>query len=93
MNDEQARSVWVFNGASSSFPAGVFDSEESATAWIEQNRLSGTLTEYPVNIGVYDWAIQHNHYSPKKEIEPKFVERFTSYAQAHVHFEFGKRQG
>jgi hypothetical protein len=56
-NDKSYLMVYVFNGSKASFPSGVFADRDSAIAWISENKLSGTLTEYPVGIGVYDWAI------------------------------------
>ena len=46
------KSVWVFSGVQSPFPSGVFSSKESGEAWISKNGLTGTLTEYPVDIGM-----------------------------------------
>ena len=30
-------------------------------------RLSGTLTKYPVDVGVYDWAIGGGFFTPKRD--------------------------
>jgi hypothetical protein len=38
------KTVWVFNGARSSFPSGVFETREEADTWIRKWRLTGTLT-------------------------------------------------
>lgn len=46
--------VWVFNGERSPFPSGVFSTHERAEAWVAQHRLSGCLTRYPVDTGVYE---------------------------------------
>ncbi|HEU0053036.1 MAG TPA: hypothetical protein VFQ39_07655, partial [Longimicrobium sp.] len=48
--------VWVFNGEAGSFPSGVFTSREAAEAWIAKYALTGVLTAYPLDVGVYDWA-------------------------------------
>jgi hypothetical protein len=45
----QAEQVWVFNHARGSFPGGIFTSLHLADRWIEQHRLTGTLTSYPVD--------------------------------------------
>lgn len=50
-------SVWIFNGVGGRFPSAVFADKASATRWISENRLTGTLTEYPVGISVFDWAV------------------------------------
>src|SRR5688500_155156 len=49
--------VWVFNGARNHFPSAVFTERRLAEAWIQKNQLEGTLTAYPLNISIYDWAI------------------------------------
>jgi hypothetical protein len=83
--------VWVFNGGSP-FPSGIFSSREKAEDWILKNRLSGTLTAYPVDIGTYDWAIQIGIFTPKQEkhTSPEFIQRFSSASQEHDHYEDGK---
>ena len=50
-------SVWVFNGAQSTFPSGVFTSRELAEEWIRTHALTGTLTNYPLDTGMYEHAI------------------------------------
>jgi len=46
------------------------------------------LTEYPLDIGAYDWAIQHGHFKPKHEHQrqPSFIEKFSSAALNHFHY-------
>ena len=85
------RSAFVFNGSGADFPSAVFSDRERAIAWISCHGLSGTLTEYPVDIGVYDWATQNGSFKPKRAEQetPQFIERFTSMAQWHAHFENG----
>ena len=84
--------VWVFCGAKAAFPAGIFHSKIEAESWIQRNRLTGTLTEYPVGVGVYDWAIQNGLFNPTKpeHSEPQFIQRFSSASQHHAHYEDGK---
>jgi hypothetical protein len=50
--------AWLFTGSSNPIPSGVFSSKERAASWITDNRLTGQLTEYPLNISIYDWAIE-----------------------------------
>lgn len=85
-------SVWVFSGEGSRFSSGVFTDEAKAIEWIEKHKLSGVLTRYPVNVGVYEWAISHNLFEPKREHESssEFIQRFTSASQEHYHFEEGR---
>lgn len=85
-------SVWVFNGANAAFPSGVFTTQNEARAWIRANRLTGTLTQYPLGVGVYDWAIQHGFFKAKRteQASPGFIQAFTSSRQEHEHFEDGQ---
>jgi hypothetical protein len=86
--------IWVLHGDGSRFASAVFDSSEMAAAWIEQHQLTGLLTAYPLNEGVYDWATRGNVFAPKNpaRASPDFVQRFTSASQPHFHFERGRRK-
>jgi hypothetical protein len=85
--------VWIFNGPKSQFPSGAFASRETAERWIQQHRLSGTLTAYPVDVGVYDWAVAGRHFVPKRDDQraPEFIQQFSSATQEHYHYEDGRR--
>ncbi|MCA0457983.1 MAG: hypothetical protein LCI00_28715 [Chloroflexi bacterium] len=85
--------VWVFHGAGGQFASAVFSAREQAEAWIEENSLTGILTQYPVNTSAYDWAIANGRFTPKQErdTEPQFIQRFSSAHQEHYHYEDGKR--
>ncbi len=80
-------SVWVFNGGGQ-FPSGVFTSRELAEAWIAEHRLIGILTNYPLDVGLYDWAIARGTFKPKRpeHSEPAFIGRFNSARQDHRHY-------
>jgi hypothetical protein len=90
--------IWIFYGSIASieelnwYPSGIFESIEQAEIFIEKYSLSGLLTEYPVGIGAYDWAIQNEFFSPKsaRQETPKFIGRFVAAAQRHFHYEAGK---
>jgi len=84
-------SIWVFCGSSAPFPSGVFTSIDLAEQWIAKYKLTGTLTRYPINIGIYDWAIQNNFFKPKddKHKTAKFIQQFSSASQEHYHYEDG----
>ena len=84
-------SVWIFHGAGSRFASGVFTDKTIAERWIIQNRLTGVLTKYPINISVYDWAISESFFEPQKEHykSAKFIQKFTSASQEHYHYENG----
>lgn len=46
-----------------------FSSVSKAEEWIKKHKLSGVLTAYPLNDGVYDWAISHDFLVFKKKIK------------------------
>ncbi len=85
--------VWIFSAEGSQFPGGVFTTLDLAEAWVLGHKLSGVLTRYPIDIGVWDWAILRSHFSPRSEkhSEPDFVGRFTAATLEHYHFESGKK--
>jgi hypothetical protein len=85
--------VWVFNGFHSHFPSGLFIDRSQAEDWITANSLTGTLTLYPVGVGVYEWAIANKLFTPKKEAQTTalFIDKFSSASQEHYHYEDGKR--
>ena len=85
------KEVWIFNGADGRFPSAVFENLADAEAWIKGTKLTGVLTKYPVGIPVYEWAIANGHFKVKseKETSPSFIQKFSSAAQEHIHFENG----
>ena len=85
------QSIWIFNGAGGRFPSGAFTSEETAKKWILDNKLTGILTEYPLDTGVYEWAIKSEFFTPtkSKEKSPEFIQKFSCAQQKHFHFENG----
>lgn len=89
MTDETSRAwVWVFFGAGARFASGVFDTRDKAEDWIRRHGLHGTLTRYPMNTGVYDWAIEQGHFAPSKphHTSREFIQGFTSATQEHQHY-------
>ncbi|MEG3788973.1 hypothetical protein V1318_02440 [Lysobacter sp. CCNWLW3] len=84
--------VWIFNGYGAQFPAAVFSSRDLADSWIRQNALSGTLTQYPVDVSVLDWSIQQGSFRPTKpnHATAQFKQSFTSAAQPHDHYTDGR---
>lgn len=86
--------VWVFNGDDGRFAGGVFTTLEPAEAWIAERELSGVLTLYPLDTGVYQWAIGRGLFTPKqdKHSSPGFIGCFTTASMAHHHYEQGKRE-
>ena len=89
--------IYVFNGStdpprpSLSFPGGVFSSREKAEEWIAKHRLSGLLTAYPLDHGVYDWNIAHGFFNPKRDDQrtAEFIGRYSSAYTGHWHYENG----
>jgi hypothetical protein len=83
----------VFNGDVGRFAGGIFTTREAAEAWIANRRLSGTLTRYPIDVGVYEWAIDRGLFTPKEphETSARFIGSFTTARQDHHHYEDGER--
>lgn len=84
--------VWIFNAAEARFPGAAFTSCELADSWIAKHSLTGVLTAYPLDQGVYEWAISEGFFRPKDTAKPRFVGGFTSAHQEHYHYEDGVRQ-
>ncbi len=84
--------VWVFNGGGR-FPAAVFTTREKAEAWITANRIGGTLTKYPLDVSVYDWAQSGGYFVPKRDDQrtPQFIGQFSSASQEHYHYDSGRQ--
>lgn len=83
--------IWIFHGINGRFSSGVFTTREKAEEWITANKLTGVLTAYPQDKGVYDWAIESGVFNPVKEehCTPEFIGKFTSASQEHYHYENG----
>lgn len=84
--------VYVFNSPTKSkFSGGVFSKKHIAEQWIKKNMLTGILTKYPLDIGVYDWVIKNELFSPKNDnqIQADFIGGFSSASQEHNHYENG----
>ncbi|WP_160154126.1 hypothetical protein [Microbulbifer sp. ALW1] len=84
--------IYVFHGSGAQFCSAVFNCRDKAEEWIAKNTLSGMLTAYPLNQGVYDWALAKEYFTPKKDYhkESKFIGSFTSASQEHYHYENGE---
>jgi hypothetical protein len=87
--------VWIFSGEGAAFPGGVFSSLESAESWIHTHQLSGVLTAYPVDIGVYEWALARGTFrvTKDKHAMPSFIGGFSSAYLEHYHYKAGQRSG
>jgi hypothetical protein len=85
------RSVWIFLGDRAHWPSGVFSSREAAVRWIT-GHLTGMITGYPVNVGVYGWAVASGSFRPSKPRHSSgFTGGYTTAAQEHEHFTDGIR--
>ena len=86
------KKIYVFTGKGANFPGGIFNDKKNATEWIEKYALSGVLSTYPIDKGLYDWAIENEYFEAKKEYqkEAKFIEKFTCASIDHFHYENGK---
>jgi hypothetical protein len=86
-------SVWIFHGANGRFSSGVFSEITKAESWIAKHKLTGVLTMYPINEGVYDWAISNSFFEAKtdNQIQPSFIQKFSCASQEHYHYQDGQR--
>ncbi|OTG67721.1 DUF7710 domain-containing protein [Acinetobacter silvestris] len=84
--------VFIFNFDRSCFSSAVFSSFSLANTWIQKNYLSGVLTEYPLNQGSYDWAIEQGYFKVKSPIDraPIFIGSFISTHQKRWYFKDGE---
>jgi hypothetical protein len=85
--------IFVFNNPNHSrFSGGVFSDKIIAEKWIKKNLLSGVLTIYPLNVGVYEWAIEKDFFFAKTEQQKSsdFIGGFSSASQEHYHYENGE---
>jgi hypothetical protein len=87
--------VWIFNNSKGMFPGGVFTTLEIAEKWIFVNKLTGVLTQYPLDVGSYDWAKANGLVSEKlaRKVTGDFVGSFSSASFLHFHYEKGEKQG
>ncbi|WP_446333881.1 DUF7710 domain-containing protein [Deinococcus metalli] len=85
--------VWVFHGNSGRHTSGVFSTRTLAEDWILHHRLSGVLTAYPPDRGVYDWAVRRGTFRARRDghHSPAFIGPFSSAVQDHAHHEDGVR--
>ncbi|MBO9570639.1 MAG: hypothetical protein J7497_00270 [Chitinophagaceae bacterium] len=92
--DNFCKIVWIFSGSNSRFPSGAFSAIEIAENWIQNNKLTGVLTSYPIDISVYDWAIKNEFFVPRNDTQKSsdFIQKFSSGSQEHYHYENGLRE-
>jgi len=92
--DRARESIWIFQGRKARHASGVFRTEGDARSWIERNRLSGILTEYPVGDGCYDIAVRQGSFRPSRAHHgtSEHVAGFSPGWTRHVHFEDGSTE-
>ena len=85
--------IWIFHGANGRFSSGVFSSLKNGESWIKKHKLSGVLTEYPIDEGIFDWSVRNNFFEPKNsnEKDPNFIQKFSCANQEHYHYEDGEK--
>jgi len=81
--------VYVFHGDGARFAAAVYSTVEDAKSDIASKRLSGVLTAYPLDQTVYAHVVDAGLFKGKDNPEPRYIQRFTSAALEHYHFEDG----
>src|SRR6266849_10802351 len=96
-NGDLLGTLWVFTTSAEAqvpdmfLPVAVFDTLQRGTQWAADKAASGTLTEYPINVSAYDWAIANGYFKPRRADQraAHFIETFSDASQAHCHFEKG----
>jgi hypothetical protein len=83
--------IWIFMGKGSWSPTAVFNTFDEADAWISGLKLTGYLSEYPIGISVYNWALAMGLHKPKFESQKSaaHIEKFGSSFLTHYHYENG----
>jgi hypothetical protein len=86
------RQLWVFNAFETKDPGGVFATRRSAEIWIARSKLTGNLTQYPLDMGVYDWALEMRRFEPLDEYQrsPGFISNFSSGSQPFYAYRRGE---
>ena len=85
--------IWIFKGSGKTeFPSAVFSKKSNAIKWIAENELTGVLTKYPIDIPLFEWAIENDYFTPKNELQrnAKAIENFNSAYVEQYHFKKGK---
>lgn len=84
----QLEYLWIIQSCENQNIIGCFTEKQAAEKHIHQHQLKCTLTQYPIDISVYDWAIAHQYWTPKSDLQKssKFKERFNSAYLDHDHY-------
>lgn len=83
-----------FQGNAAEFSSAIYSDLRDAELYIKKYSLSGCLTKMPLNISLYEWAIDSGFFLPKNELQksPKFIQRFTSAYTEHYHYLNGNKR-
>ena len=82
--------IWVFQGDRGRGIGAVFGDLDGARSWIQRHRLDGSLSEYPMNTGLYDWALdQGNHQAPADGDTASFIANFQDLGRKTLWFAHG----
>lgn len=75
----EGKVVWVFHGVEGRLTSAVFSTRRMGEAWIRKHKLTGMLTAYPLDVGVYDWAVKRGDFTLKsaREGSSEFIGAFT----------------
>lgn len=84
--------VFVFIGDGALLPSGMYEKYDDAMDWVKKNKLSGSLHRLPVNVGLYDWALEKGFFEAKQDHQKtaRFIERFQCASVDHWHIEDGE---
>ncbi len=84
--------VWVFVGDQARNTSGVFTSLELAENWISRHSLTGLLTHYPLNEGVFDWVVRTTRVKESfaRGASAGIIGSFCSHLD-HFHYQNGER--
>lgn len=83
--------VWIFHGERAKFSSAVFTRRDLAEQWIATNGFSGMLTEYPLDISVYDFHQASGVGKKYAECSLEFKQNYASASQDHYHYLAGKK--
>ncbi|MFW1746011.1 hypothetical protein ACG9XW_07290 [Acinetobacter guillouiae] len=80
--------IWMIQNSDNLNIIGCFTDKVSAEKYIYDHQLKCILTQYPLDISVYDWVIENGFWKPKSDLQKtgKFIGRFSSAYLEHEHF-------
>lgn len=85
--------VWVFNAGGWFAPCGIFDSLEEMEEYVRGHKLSGVGSQYPVGIGLYEYAVETGRFRPTKPHHGSASQVGRFAPPKHFHYEDGERSG